>query len=112
LLPYGVSLIRYKWRGAQAGHNRQTPCRQGWRIQPKEHTKFSLPELEDAAKLNHAAFPRTPQIAWPLLAQRAGTAPLAALLQERERTRGKRVALVVIIGGNIDLDLFRTWVLA
>jgi threonine dehydratase len=34
---------------------------------------FSLPELEDAAKLNHAAFAPTPQIAWPLLSQRAGT---------------------------------------
>jgi threonine dehydratase len=45
------------------------------------------------------------------LVEGAGAAPLAALLQERERMRGKRVALVVS-GGNIDLDLFRTWVLA
>jgi threonine dehydratase len=44
------------------------------------------------------------------LVEGAGAAPLAALLQERERMRGKRVALVVS-GGNIDLDLFRTWVL-
>ena len=34
---------------------------------------FTLPELEDAASLVNAAFPGTPQIAWPLLASRAGT---------------------------------------
>jgi threonine dehydratase len=44
------------------------------------------------------------------LTEGAGAAPLAALLQERERMAGKRVGLV-ISGGNIDLDLFRTWVL-
>jgi threonine dehydratase len=44
------------------------------------------------------------------LAEGAGAAPLAALLQERERMGGKRGG-VVISGGNIDLDLFRTWVL-
>jgi threonine dehydratase len=44
------------------------------------------------------------------LAEGAGAAPLAALLQERERMIGKRVG-VVISGGNIDLELFRTWVL-
>lgn len=43
------------------------------------------------------------------LAEGAGAAPLAALLQEREAMRGKRVGLV-LSGGNIDLDLFRTWV--
>jgi threonine dehydratase len=45
------------------------------------------------------------------LAEGAGAAPLAALMQERERMRGKRVA-VILCGGNIDLDLFRSWVLA
>jgi threonine dehydratase len=45
------------------------------------------------------------------LAEGAGAAPLAALLQERERIAGRRVGLV-LTGGNIDLDLFRTWVLA
>lgn len=44
------------------------------------------------------------------LAEGAGAAPLAALLRERARMRGRRVALV-LTGGNIDLDLFRTWVL-
>lgn len=44
------------------------------------------------------------------LAEGAGAAPLAALLQERERMAGKRVA-VVLCGGNIDLALFRRWVL-
>ena len=43
------------------------------------------------------------------LAEGAGAAPLAALLQERERMRGKRVGLV-ISGGNIDLALFRSWI--
>src|SRR3712207_3102985 len=33
---------------------------------------FSLPALEGAARLVHAPFPPTPQIAWPLLAARAG----------------------------------------
>jgi threonine dehydratase len=44
------------------------------------------------------------------LAEGAGAAPLAALLQERTRMAGKRVGLV-ISGGNIDLALFRRWVL-
>ena len=33
---------------------------------------FDLPALEAAARLVHAAFPPTPQIAWPLLAARTG----------------------------------------
>jgi threonine dehydratase len=45
------------------------------------------------------------------LAEGAGAAPLAALLAEREVMRGKRVGLV-LSGGNIDLALFRDWVLA
>jgi threonine dehydratase len=44
------------------------------------------------------------------LVEGAGAAPLAALLQERTRMAGKRVGLV-ISGGNIDLALFRGWVL-
>jgi len=44
------------------------------------------------------------------LAEGAGAAPLAALLQERARMAGKRVG-VVISGGNIDLALFRDWVM-
>jgi len=43
------------------------------------------------------------------LAEGAGAAPLAALLQERETMAGKRVGLV-LCGGNIDLALFRSWV--
>ena len=38
-------------------------------------------------------------------AEGAGAAPLAALLQERDRMRGKKVALV-LSGGNVDRDLF------
>jgi threonine dehydratase len=45
------------------------------------------------------------------LAEGAGAAPLAALLQERDRMRGKRAGLV-LCGGNIDLALFRDWVMA
>ena len=45
------------------------------------------------------------------LAEGAGAAPLAALMQEKDRMRGKRVA-TILCGGNIDLDLFRSWVLA
>jgi threonine dehydratase len=44
------------------------------------------------------------------LVEGAGAAPLAALLQERSRMVGRRVGLV-ISGGNIDLALFRSWVL-
>jgi threonine dehydratase len=43
------------------------------------------------------------------LAEGAGAAPLAALLQEREGMRGKRAA-VILCGGNIDLALFREWI--
>jgi threonine dehydratase len=44
------------------------------------------------------------------LAEGAGAVPLAALLQERARMAGRRAGLV-LSGGNIDLDLFRDWVL-
>jgi threonine dehydratase len=44
------------------------------------------------------------------LVEGAGAAPLAALLAERAVMHGKRVGLV-ISGGNIDLALFRRWVL-
>ena len=44
------------------------------------------------------------------LVEGAGAAPLAALLQEKARMAGDRVGLV-ISGGNIDLALFRSWVL-
>ena len=45
------------------------------------------------------------------LAEGAGAAPLAALLQERARWPGRRVA-AILCGGNIDLALFRSWVAA
>ena len=41
------------------------------------------------------------------LAEGAGAAPLAALMQERERMRGRKVA-VILCGGNIDTDWFLT----
>jgi threonine dehydratase len=44
------------------------------------------------------------------LAEGAGAAPLAALMQERDRMRGRRAG-VILCGGNIDLALFRSWVL-
>ncbi|HTW68380.1 MAG TPA: threonine dehydratase [Acetobacteraceae bacterium] len=44
------------------------------------------------------------------LVEGAGAAPLAALLSERDHMHGRRVGLV-ISGGNIDLALFRRWVL-
>jgi threonine dehydratase len=43
------------------------------------------------------------------LVEGAGAAPLAALLSEHEPMRGKRVGLVVS-GGNIDMAVFRRWV--
>jgi threonine dehydratase len=43
------------------------------------------------------------------LIEGAGAAPLAALIQEADAMRGKRVA-VIASGGNIDLALFRSWV--
>lgn len=44
------------------------------------------------------------------LAEGAGAAPLAALMQEKARMAGARVA-TILCGGNIDLALFREWVL-
>jgi threonine dehydratase len=44
------------------------------------------------------------------LAEGAGAAALAALMQERESMAGRRVG-VLLSGGNIDLALFRSWVL-
>ena len=43
------------------------------------------------------------------LAEGAGAAALAAALQEVAKNRGKRVGLI-LSGGNIDFDLFRSWV--
>jgi threonine dehydratase len=44
------------------------------------------------------------------LIEGAGAAPLAALLAETAAMRGKRVALIAS-GGNIDLALFRSWII-
>jgi threonine dehydratase len=43
------------------------------------------------------------------LAEGAGAAALAAALQDKARNRGHRVGLI-LSGGNIDLDRFRSWV--
>jgi threonine dehydratase len=43
------------------------------------------------------------------LAEGAGAAALAAALQEKAKLRGKRVGLV-LTGGNIDLHLFKRWI--
>ncbi|HEY4985436.1 MAG TPA: pyridoxal-phosphate dependent enzyme, partial [Bradyrhizobium sp.] len=44
------------------------------------------------------------------LAEGAGAAPLAAALQEKAKIAGKRVGLI-LSGGNIDFELFRSWVM-
>jgi threonine dehydratase len=44
------------------------------------------------------------------LAEGAGAAALAAALQDKPDIRGKQVGLI-LSGGNIDLDLFRRWVM-
>jgi threonine dehydratase len=44
------------------------------------------------------------------LAEGAGAAALAAATQERKTIEGKRVGLI-LSGGNIDLDVFRRWVM-
>ncbi len=54
-------------------------------------------EIADAMRLIYTATHN--------LAEGAGAAPLAALMQERERQRGKKVA-VILSGGNIDRDRF------
>jgi threonine dehydratase len=45
------------------------------------------------------------------LAEGAGAAAFAAAMQEKAKLRGKRVGLI-LSGGNIDLDLFKRWILA
>ncbi len=45
------------------------------------------------------------------LAEGAGASPLAALMREREIMAGRKVG-VPLCGGNIDLKLFESWVLA
>jgi threonine dehydratase len=45
------------------------------------------------------------------LAEGAGAAALAAALQEKAKLRGKRVGLI-LSGGNIDFDLFRSWIMS
>src|ERR1700686_1736702 len=44
------------------------------------------------------------------LSEGAGAAALAAALQEKPKLRGKRIGLI-LSGGNIDFDLFRSWVM-
>jgi threonine dehydratase len=44
------------------------------------------------------------------LAEGAGAAALAAAMQDKPKIRGKRVGLI-LSGGNIDLDMFRRWVM-
>jgi threonine dehydratase len=43
------------------------------------------------------------------LAEGAGAAPLAALIKERDRIAGRKIG-IPLTGGNIDLALFRDWV--
>jgi threonine dehydratase len=43
------------------------------------------------------------------LAEGAGAAPLAAALKDKPKNRGRKVGLI-LSGGNIDLDLFRRWI--
>ena len=45
------------------------------------------------------------------LTEGAGAAALAAAVQEKQQLTGKKVGLV-LSGGNIDFDLFRSWVVA
>ena len=45
------------------------------------------------------------------LTEGAGAAALAAAVQDKQRLAGKKVGLV-LSGGNIDFDLFRSWVVA
>jgi threonine dehydratase len=59
---------------------------------------FTCAELEAAAALVYRQMSPTPQYAWPLL---------AALMQEREVMRGRKVG-VILCGGNIDTDWFLT----
>ena len=44
------------------------------------------------------------------IAEGAGAAALAAALQDKPKIRGKRVGLI-LTGGNIDFDLFNTWII-
>jgi len=57
---------------------------------------------DDVASAMRAYFQDTHNVA-----EGAGAAPLAALLQEKDAMRGKRVGLV-LCGGNVDTDIFRT----
>jgi threonine dehydratase len=56
-------------------------------------------EVADAIRLYHTATHN--------LAEGAGAAPLAGLMQERERMRGRKAA-VILCGGNIDADWMAT----
>lgn len=56
---------------------------------------------EEIAAAMRMCFKATHQVA-----EGAGAAPLAALWQERERWRGRRVA-VILSGGNVDMDRYR-----
>lgn len=78
--------------------------------------RVPMPEALDIIKRGAARIVRVsdPEIAAALcayhedthnLAEGAGAAPLAALLQEKDRQRGKRIGLI-LTGGNIDRSLY------
>jgi hypothetical protein len=46
----------------------------------------------------------------PFNALKFGAAALAALIQERNRQRGRKIG-IILSGGNIDFDLFRRWLM-
>jgi threonine dehydratase len=61
--------------------------------------RVSEVEIADAMRLYYSATHN--------IAEGAGAAPLAGLMQEREKMRGKKVA-VILCGQNVDRPWFRT----
>ena len=78
----------------------RVPVREAWEIYASGAERVVAVSDDEVAGAMRVYFEDTHNVA-----EGAGAAPLAALLQERERQRGKKVA-VILCGGNVDTGLF------
>lgn len=90
-------------------------CADGMAVRVPDPAAFDIIKagVADIVEVNDDAIAEAIRIYWTdthNLAEGAGAAGLAAVLQDKGRNSGKRVS-TILSGGNIDLDLFRNWVL-
>ena len=80
----------------------RVPVKEAYEIYSKGVERIVAVSDEDILAAIHSLFRTTHNVA-----EGAGAAPLAALNKEKSRMKGKAVG-IILTGGNIDLDKFRT----